>query len=171
MKENYFLLATELSYHTSTFHQSSDHASSLWPHHGKMACITAPFQTIKHSCFHLTLKGYCRIWGRQTSRGFLTEGPSRWIKWAEMPRKHLTYIKVSPGHMHYRALSRLVKTSRDQQKAQILSLQQKIYLKNVLLIQRRARYFLIFFNICIFLLDHTLLCFVHYSQLVCTANI
>lgn len=92
-----------------------------------MACITAPFQTIRHSCCHLSLKGHCRIWGRQTSRGFLTEGPSRWIKWVEMPGKHLTYMKVCPGHMHYRALSRPVKTSRDPK---LLFLQQKdIYLK------------------------------------------
>lgn len=92
----------------TAFHQSCDPASSLWPHHNRMACITAPFQTIRHSCCHLSLKGHCRILGGQTSRGFLTEGPSRWIKWADMPRKHLTYMKGTSGHMHYRALSRIV---------------------------------------------------------------
>lgn len=110
------------TFHTSAFHHRSDPVSSLWLHHCKMACITAPFQTIRHSCYHLSLKGHCRIWGRQTSRGFLTEGPGRWIKWAEMPWKHLTYMKVSSGCMHYRALSRPVKTTRDPQQTQLLFL-------------------------------------------------
>lgn len=93
----------------STLCPRRDSTTARWP------ASQLPFQTIRHSCCHLSLKGHCRNWGRQTSRGFLTEGPSRWIKWAEMPGKHLTYMKVSSGHMHYRALSRLVKSSRDPQ--------------------------------------------------------
>lgn len=108
------------SVHCWTRVTSSVHESSSWPRYSRTTCITAPFQTIRHSCCHLSPKGHCKIWGGQTSRCFLTEGPSRWIKWAEMPRKHLTYMKGASGHMPYRQWTSLRKTSRDKQEAQLL---------------------------------------------------